>query len=144
MSESCLTGCLCAGVRFELTAPATGANYCHCTRCQKRSGTAASANAAIDGAHFRIVAGEELLKVWRHPDGGYEKLFCSECGGQLCSRNPDDHTQMAIRMGAFDADPGVRPAYRQFLAYAATWEPVPDDGLRRYQESGRLAEAART
>ena len=37
-------------------------------------------------------------------------------------------------MSAFDEDPGVRPAYRQFVAYAAEWEPIPDDGLPRYPE----------
>ena len=66
-----------------------------------------------------------------------------ECGGHVMSRNPDDHAQMSIRLGAFDSDPGVRPVYRQFVAYAAGWEPLPDDGLRRYPESGRAAEAAR-
>ena len=34
----------------------------------------------------------------------------------------------------FDADPGIRPSYRQFTAYAAPWEPIPDDGLPRYPE----------
>jgi len=37
-------------------------------------------------------------------------------------------------MAAFDDDPGVRPAYRQFVAYAAGWEPLPDDGLPRHPE----------
>jgi hypothetical protein len=136
-------GCLCGGIRFELTSAPTGANYCHCTRCQRRSGTAASINAAASGEHFRLLRGGELLKAWRHPDGGFEKLFCSECGSHVMSRNPDDHTQIGIRMGAFDADPGVRASYRQFVAYAAPWEEIPDDGLRRYDESGRAAEAER-
>ena len=39
-------GCNCGAVRFEVTAPLVGASYCHCKRCQRRSGTAASANAA--------------------------------------------------------------------------------------------------
>jgi len=38
-------------------------------------------------------------------------------------------------MGAFDTDPGVRPAYRQFVAFAAPWEPIPADGLPRYPET---------
>jgi len=41
-------------------------------------------------------------------------------------------SQMAIRMGAFDGDPGVRPSFRMFVASAAVWEPIPDDGLPRY------------
>jgi len=27
---------------------------------------------------------------------------------------------------------------RQFIAYAAVWEPVPNDGLPRHQESAHL------
>jgi hypothetical protein len=42
---------------------------------------------------------------------------------------------MGIRMSAFDTDPGVRPSNRQFVAYAANWEPIPDDGLERFDES---------
>jgi hypothetical protein len=41
---------------------------------------------------------------------------------------------MSVRLGALDTDPGVRPAYRQYLASAAAWEAVPDDGLLHFQE----------
>jgi hypothetical protein len=127
-------GCLCGGVRFELTEPPAGASYCHCTRCQRRTGAAASANAQVDGLAFRIVQGDELVRAWRHPDGGFEKVFCAECGAHLFSRHPEDPTQIGVRMGAFDDDPGVRPSMRQFVAYAAPWEPIPDDGLERFEE----------
>jgi hypothetical protein len=132
MTASTTGGCLCGGVRFELTEPARAAGYCHCTRCQRRSGTAASAQARIDGRTLKLLAGEELVKAWRHPDGGWEKLFCRECGSQLFSRDPDDPTQMSVRLGAFDGDPGVRPAWRAHVASAAPWEPIPDDGLERH------------
>jgi hypothetical protein len=88
----------------------------------------------VDGRAFTITQGEQLVKLWRHPDGGWEKAFCSECGAHLFSRDPDDHTRMGIRMSAFDGDPGVRPTSRQFVAYAAIWERIPDDGLPRYDE----------
>jgi hypothetical protein len=111
------------------------AGYCHCTRCQHRTGTAASAQARADGSSFRFTSGEEMLGAWRHPDGGFEKCFCKRCGAHLFSRNPDDASQMSIRMSAFDEDPGVRPRWRGFVAYAASWEPIPDDGLPRYPEA---------
>ncbi len=127
-------GCLCGAVRFELGELPSDAGYCHCTRCQRRTGTAASAQARIDGRSFRLSAGEQALGVWRHPDGGFEKCFCVHCGAHLFSRNPDDRSQMSIRMAAFDEDPGVRPSWRAYVAYAAPWEPIPDDGLPRHQE----------
>jgi hypothetical protein len=46
-----------------------------------------------------------------------------------------DPAIIAVRMGAFDGDPGIRPTFRQYVAYAAPWEPIPDDGLPRYDEA---------
>jgi hypothetical protein len=135
VAEHCLTGgCLCGAVRFELTSPPETAGYCHCTRCQRRTGTAASAQTRLDGRTLKI-EGEGALTSWRHPEGGFEKLFCGICGAHLFSRNPDDPIQMSVRLGAFDGDPGIRPSFRQFVSHAAPWEPIPDDGLERYAES---------
>ena len=126
-------GCLCGGVRFEVTAPLESTGYCHCTRCQRRTGTAASPQARAARGSLRITAGEELVRSF-DPDDGFSKQFCSACGSSLWSRSPHDPEVISVRLGAFDADPGVRPAYRQFVAYAAPWEPLPDDGLSRYPE----------
>jgi len=126
-------GCLCGGVRFEITEPLVSAGYCHCTRCQRRSGTAASAQARIARGSLRVTSGAELIQAYEPPDG-FAKLFCSACGSALFSRNPDDPEVMSVRLGAFDSDPGVRPAYRQYLASAAAWESVPDDGLPHFQD----------
>ena len=134
MSDPSLTGgCLCGAVRFELSEPATDAGYCHCTRCQGRTGTGSSVQARVDASTFRFVGGEEHLRCWRHPDGGFEKCFCGECGAHLISRNPDEAAQMSVRLGAFDGDPGVRPSWRAFVGNAVPWEPIPDDGLPRYE-----------
>ena len=40
---------------------------------------------------------------------------------------------IGIRMGASTRS-GIRPG-RQFVAYAAPWEAIPDDGLPRHPES---------
>jgi hypothetical protein len=125
---------MCGGVRFEMTPPLGAAGYCHCTRCQRRTGTGSSVQVRIDGSALRIVAGEELVRAYR-PPGGFEKLFCGECGSSLFARNPADASQMSVRLGAFDSDPGVRPSWRQFVAYAPPWESIPDDGLPRFDES---------
>jgi hypothetical protein len=127
-------GCLCGAVRYEVNEPLIGAGYCHCTRCQRRTGTAASATALSAPGSVRVVRGAELVNVWE-PEGGWAKLFCSACGSALFSRNPADSDQLGVRLGTFDQDPEVRPSYRQFVAYAAPWEPIPDDGLKRFPES---------
>src|SRR5262245_48793326 len=137
MSELPLTGsCLCGGVRFEVTEPPVSASYCHCTRCQKRTGTAASAQARIVPGSMRITSGEDLIRAYE-PEDGFPKAFCSACGSALWSVHPETREVSAVRMSAFDQDAGVRPSYRQFVAYAADWEPIPDDGLPRHREGAR-------
>jgi hypothetical protein len=134
-SYSVQGGCLCGAVRFELLQPPVSAGYCHCTRCQRRTGTAASISAQIDGDALHILAGSEQIEAWAPGDGAWEKCFCRRCGAHLFARSPADPRRIGVRMSAFDSDPGIRPSFRQYLKYAATWEPIPDDGLERFPEA---------
>ena len=134
MTELPLTGgCLCGGVRFEVTEPLRDAGYCHCTRCQRRTGTALSVSGGVVPGSLRVLSGEELITDYR-PSDGFVKVFCGACGSALWSRHPENPEVIAIRLGTFDGDPGVRHSWRQFVAYAVPWEPLPDDGLPRFSE----------
>lgn len=126
-------GCNCGAVRFELTAPLVGAGYCHCTRCQRRSGTAASAQARTAPDSFRLLSGADQLKRFS-PPGGSDKAFCGACGSAIFSQDPARPDVVNVRLGVFDRDPGIRPQYHQFVAFAAPWEAIPEDGLPRYDE----------
>lgn len=85
------------------------------------------------GADFIVVHGRETIREWTPPSGGFVKAFCSICGSHLYSRSPTDPDRMAARLGAFDGDPGVRPSYHQRVESAAAWQPLPDDGLPRFE-----------
>jgi hypothetical protein len=127
-------GCLCGEVRFEVNGPILSAGYCHCKHCQKRTGTASSVNCRVAQGDFRLASGSDKLRAYRPPTG-VPKLFCSACGSALFSGDPFSDEQVAIRLGVFDTDPGVRPQYRQFVESAVPWEPIPVDGLERYSHS---------
>ncbi|HUA75566.1 MAG TPA: GFA family protein [Solirubrobacteraceae bacterium] len=133
-SEPLQGGCLCGAVRFQLTAPFSAAGYCHCTHCQRRTGTGASVNGRVPRSGFQLLQGEELVQAFR-PPGGKPKAFCSRCGSALFSGDPASEEQLAIRLGTLDRDPGIRPTYRQFVASAAPWDPIPEDGLERFAGS---------
>jgi hypothetical protein len=134
MPEPPLTGgCLCGGVRFELDEVPVAAGWCHCTRCRRRTGTSGSVQAQIVPGSLRVLQGEELLRAYE-PADGFAKVFCSACGSSMWSRHPTDPGRISVRLGVFDGDPGIRPSYRQFVAYAAPWDPLPDDGLPRFPE----------
>jgi hypothetical protein len=128
-------GCNCGAVRYAISEPLVSAGYCHCTRCQRRSGTAASPQAQTAPHAFSVLTGSDQLARWSPPGEGSDKVFCRSCGSSLFSQNPRTPEVVSVRLGTFDRDPGIRPQYRQFVAYAVAWEPIPEDGLPRYDES---------
>lgn len=125
--------CLCGGVRFEVTLPFSDANYCHCSRCRKHSGAEAGVQARVARERFRLVAGEELIRVYE-PDDGAVKAFCSVCGSSLFGRTWPHGDEISIRLGTLDDDPEIRPQLRTFVDSAAPWSELPDDGLPRFSE----------
>jgi hypothetical protein len=126
-------GCLCGAVNYEITGPLLSCSYCHCTRCQRRTGTACSANARVDRGDFRLLSGADALRTFAPPDGA-PKVFCSVCGSAIFSGDLERDAQLGIRLGGLDRDPGIRPQFHQFVDFAAPWEAIPDDGLPRYPD----------
>jgi hypothetical protein len=82
---------------------------------------------------LRWTKGEDNIGAWTPPDG-FSKAFCKSCGGQLYSCDPDDpENTIGVRLGTFDGDPGIRPSKRMRVETAVVWEPIPDDGLPRFE-----------
>ena len=127
-------GCMCGAVRVEVSKPLLGAAYCYCKRCQRRTGTAFSVTALSEPGSFRVTEGEDSVGTYDPGDGGWVKSFCKACGGQLYTHNPENPDLVAVRMGTFDDDPGVRPGVHQFVDYKAAWYEIPDDDLPRFAE----------
>jgi hypothetical protein len=128
-------GCACGAVRYEISEPLISASYCHCTRCQRRTGTAAAASARVVPGSLTWLQGRENIGSWLPPDG-FAKAFCKLCGGALFSYDrADPDNTIGIRLGTIDGDPGIRPSMRHHVATAAVWEPIPDDGLPRFGDA---------
>ena len=131
--EAPLTGaCACGTVRFAVTAPFDTAGYCHCKRCQRRSGALWSENGFVSGDAFEITDGAGSVRTWV-PPGGSPKAFCGECGGHVYAGDPDGPL-VVVRLGAVDGDPGIRPQWHTWVSSAPDWEALPDDGLPRFDE----------
>jgi hypothetical protein len=126
-------GCGCGLVRFEIDTALVAAGYCHCTRCQRRTGTGMQASARLAPNSLKVISGGEQLRGW-NAGSGLEKVFCASCGSAVFARELDAGEIRIVRLGAIDGDPGVRPQAHQFVAYAAPWEQLPDDGLPRFDE----------
>ena len=125
-----LTGsCLCGGVRFEIKPPFTAFRYCHCSRCQKASGSAHAANAFVPLAHFQWLTGEPLIKRYDLPQAQrFAVWFCTQCGSRVPHRvrGRDD---MLIPAGLLDQAPATMPKPENsiFWGSRAAWYVSPLD-----------------
>ncbi len=123
--------CLCGSVTFEVTPPFTAFSYCHCTRCQKASGSAHAANAFVPAAQFKWRAGEAQVKRYDHaPAQRFAVWFCEKCGSRVPHqvRGRDD---MLIPAGLLDQPPAdmPRPENSIFWDSRAPWYVKPHDML---------------
>jgi hypothetical protein len=133
MTQAVRGSCLCRGVRFEATPPFIRASHCHCSRCRKHSGTFGLTQARLPRDRFRLLQGEDLLRVYGKGEGAV-KVFCSVCGSSLFGGDWPDGDEVSIRMGAFDDDPGIRPQFHTFVGSRAPWDEIADD-LPRHPEA---------
>jgi hypothetical protein len=125
--------CLCGGVRYRVTKPFRRANFCHCSRCRKHSGSNALAQGRVPLDGFELLTGQELLRIYRPPDG-MVKVFCATCGSSVFGGTWPEGPEVSIRLGTLDDDPGIAPQFHTFTDDAAPWDPLPTDGLPRYPQ----------
>ena len=126
MSKKIRGSCLCGAVRFQVEPPFIRAGHCHCERCRKHSGTAVCTQARVSKEQFRLLQGENLIRVYGKGEGAV-KAFCVNCGSSLFGGDWPEGDEVSIRMGAFNDDPGIRPQYHTFVNDRAAWDEITDN-----------------
>jgi hypothetical protein len=134
MSSEAVTGsCLCGSVKFEVEPPFAGFRYCHCSRCQKASGSAHAANLFVPEKQFKWVAGESLIKRFDLPGAKrFAVWFCAQCGTRVPQKIRTTEN-MLVPAGVLDVDPGKRPENSIFWKSKAAWYVSPQE-MPRHDE----------
>jgi hypothetical protein len=125
-------GCLCGGVRFEVTEPFDTISACHCTTCKRISGGVGTVNGAVPSEALRILEGAELLRTYQ-PEEGSAKTFCSVCGSNLFGYGWPNSPRASVRLSALDEPLARKPDAHIFVRSVAPWETLPDDGAPRFE-----------
>src|SRR5512145_653295 len=88
--------CLCGGVTFEIDRACGPAEYCHCNRCRKVSGSSSLLNVRVRTQDHRLLTGRELIKSYAAPilysPPAYHSYFCSNCGSQVPPSSPEEES----------------------------------------------------
>ena len=124
--------CLCGSVRYEITGELGDFGYCHCTMCQKASGSAHAANSPVDRDRFRLVSGAEVIREFESSPGKL-RAFCSKCGSPTFAYLTATPEVIRIRLGSLDTSFEKRPQAHTFVADKASWEPPILDDLPQFE-----------
>jgi hypothetical protein len=121
-------GCPCEGVRFEVTAMPLLVYACHCTECQRWSGSAFSMSMPVASNSFALTRGQP--RPWRRVGaGGVESTywFCGDCGGRAYGQRSARSDIIAVRAGTLDDTSWLRPAAHVYMRSAQPWEQPGGD-----------------
>lgn len=103
-------GCLCGAIRYRIDGAPAASIVCHCTHCQKQSGSAFSTILGVSEGQLAI-AGEPVGYADRGESGkAVERQFCGTCGSPLFSRVEASPGMVWIKAGTLDEARGFTPA----------------------------------
>jgi len=121
-------GCVCNQVRYEIKVEPLFVHACHCSDCQRYSGSAFVILLGVATADFRI-EGELSTVTNPTPSGaGYDAHYCPQCATVIWSKyHFVELPIIAVRGGTLD-DPNLAPpAYHIFTRSRQRWVELPKE-----------------
>jgi hypothetical protein len=123
-------GCQCGALRYEVSAAPLATYTCHCTECQRTTGSAFSLAIVVPDGAFRLMKGEPRL-VQRTADSGrtVTRWTCPECGGWITSSSQPSETPgemiRRVRAGTLDNTSWLRPTAHFWTRSRQPWVTLP-------------------
>jgi hypothetical protein len=119
-------GCHCGHVTYRAEIEPQSVRVCHCSDCQKLTGTAFRSNVASVPGTFALTGGAPTIYVKTAESGNKRcQAFCPHCGTSLYSSSPEPKPDEVYRLtlGAIDqraelAAPGQQIWCRSALSWS--------------------------
>jgi hypothetical protein len=125
--------CRCGQLRVEASGDPVRVSVCHCLNCQKRSGSAFTAQARWPDSQISIV-GER--KTWSQVGDSGRRAdfhFCPECGSTMAFVIEALPGLTAVPIGAF-ADPDFpAPKFSVYEERMHKWTAIFGDDVEHFQ-----------
>lgn len=125
-------GCLCGAVRYRLSGEPAMVAVCHCSTCQKNSGTAFSTNIAMPEGTVEIT-GDSLTTYEQRADTDgppFFRSFCSRCGSPISGHGEAYPAIVFIKAGTLDDPSWVKPTAHIWHAEKQPWVKIAEDEPR--------------
>lgn len=126
--------CLCGQLRITVDGDPARVNMCHCTECQRRSGSVFQIGAFFDESQLVKIDGESNIYPRTGGSGNTINLhFCPTCGVSVYFRPQARPTVLGIHGGCFNDPDFPSPHTAGWTKSKHHWVDVPD-GTKVFEE----------
>ena len=121
-------GCTCGAVRYRLKARPLFVHCCHCTWCQRETGSAFAVNAFIEASQAELLKGKPTQTTVPSASGKGQVLWrCADCGVTVWSNYPQAGPSIHfIRVGTLDEPSRAPPDIHIYTSTKQPWVVLPD------------------
>lgn len=125
MSETVAGGCLCGKIRYSFPRDAAiSAHHCHCTDCQKCTGSGKATIIFVAAAALDISEDFKTFTVTGSDGTRVTRGFCPDCGSPIISYVKELPDVKFIKAGSLDDSSWVTITSSYWDSSAQPWSPV--------------------
>ena len=112
-------GCRCGELRFSAEGKALVTAACHCSGCQRMTGSAFSLTSVYPGPAFAVSSGEPMIGGARGPDTHH--FFCPRCMSWVFTRPQGMGEIVNVRTTMFDEVDPEAPFLETYTSEKLPW-----------------------
>lgn len=122
-------GCTCGDVRYRINKQPLFVHCCHCSWCQRETGTAFALNALIEAAHTELLSGiTDAVSTPTNSGRGQNIVRCSSCQVAVWSNYSAAREAINfIRVGTLDKPGTLAPDIHIFTSSKQPWVKLSED-----------------
>ena len=135
-------GCTCRHVRYRMAAAPMFVHCCHCTWCQRETGSAFALNALIEADQVRVLQGEvDVVNTPSNSGRGQRIARCPRCRVALWSHYAGAGDAVCfVRVGTLDRPEACPPDIHIFTSTRLPWVRLPEAGAPQVDEYYRRSD----
>ncbi len=118
--------CLCGKVTYAASADPVFAGICHCTTCQKGTGSAYASVIAVPTATLTVNGAIAQYDGVADSGKATHRAFCPVCGSTIWQSAEVMEGLTMLEVGTLDDPSWVKPAMQIYCDSALPWATVPD------------------
>ena len=115
-------GCHCGHITYEAEVDPDSVNICHCTDCQRMTGTAYRVTVRSRKGGFKLLSGQPTIYIKTAESGNQRaQAFCPKCGTPLYATTVGNPEVYGIRVGTTRQRELLRPKRQGWCRSALDW-----------------------